>query len=141
MGYISHERAAEALKNFLHQRKLVDVFNISRADHHVCFLPENRLDELGNGLAWILIVGVGVDNDIRAVPQTRIQPGGKRLRKSLMAFQLHEMVDAVLLGDLAGSVIAPVIHDKHFNHIDPVNAFRQVLKRTGRVCSSLEQGI
>ena len=60
---------------------------------------DDRLDELRDVLAAVLVVGVGVDDHVGAELQRGVHAGLERAREALVVGQAHDVVDAAGAGD------------------------------------------
>ena len=79
-GGLAHDPGAELLQALLERREVLDLVGLAVADDHVGLAVEDRLDELGDVAAVVLVVGVGVDDHVGAELQARVEarPGSPR---------------------------------------------------------------
>jgi hypothetical protein len=61
-----HDPRAEPLQQLLGQREVADGVHLAVADHHLGVAVEDRAHQNGNVAAVVLVVGVGVDDDVGA---------------------------------------------------------------------------
>ncbi|OPZ67140.1 MAG: hypothetical protein BWY83_02694 [bacterium ADurb.Bin478] len=108
---------------------MLDGAGIAVADHQISLMRQNRPHQLGDIFARILVIGVGVDNQIRAQPQTGVQAGGKAGGQSLIAIQAHDMVNAQLPRDLHRFILAAVVDHQNLDGIDALDLAGQVRQR------------
>jgi len=87
---------------------------------------EDRLDQLGNVLACILVVAIRVDNEVGAESQASIQAPAEGARQAQVSLVTHDVVNADLSGYLHGPVGAAVVDDQDFHLIDPGNLPRDI---------------
>jgi hypothetical protein len=99
---------------------VLDSRNLSIADHHVGATLEDRRDELRDVGGRVLIIGVGVDDHIRAELQRRVQPRLKGRREPLVVGQPDEVVDAALARGRGGPVGGAVVDDQPLDAIEPI---------------------
>ena len=59
---------------FLIQEKCSVSLDRARADHHVGFAGQDRGGQLGDVRGFVLVVGVGIDDDVRAQAQAGVKP-------------------------------------------------------------------
>ena len=103
---------------------MLNRLHVARADNDVGLVHENRFDEAGNISTTVLIIGIGVHDDICSELQRCIQPGGKRFRQPLMMRKPDNMMDAVLTGHFDGTIRAAVVHDQQLDDVDTGNLAR-----------------
>ena len=92
--------------------------------------------------AVVLVVGVGVDDDVGAELQARVEAGLEGVGQALVVGQADDVVDAVGLRDLDGAVGGAVVDDRATRprrSRGPRAAGPRASR--GSVCSSLKQGI
>ena len=68
--------------------------------------------------AGVLVVGVGVDDEVGARLERRVDAGRERRRQPLVAAQPDDVVDAARARDVRGAVARPVVDDQHLDHVD-----------------------
>ena len=71
-----------------------------RADHDLRPAFDDRRDEIGDAGRVILVVGVGVDDDVGAEPQSLVDAGHEGFRKPVIVGEAKDMVRAAGLRDL-----------------------------------------
>ncbi|OPZ07625.1 MAG: hypothetical protein BWZ08_01743 [candidate division BRC1 bacterium ADurb.BinA292] len=119
----------ERLQAFLDEPELLMLPDTAVADHHLGLVGQDRPDQPLDAVAAILVVGVGVDDDVGAVRERGFQPGAERRRQPLIAAEIDDVRDAVRAGHLDGAVLRPVVDDQHLNGIDAVDPARQIAQR------------
>ena len=139
---LAHDPRAELLQPLLQRREVLDRVGLAVADDHVGAAVEDRRDELGDVAAVVLVVGVGVDDDVgaelEAGVEARLEAGGQ----PLVVRQLDDVVDAVGAGDLDRAVGRAVVDDQPLDGVEarrPRGGGRRA--SPGSVSSSLRQGI
>jgi hypothetical protein len=90
---------------------------------------QDWLHKLGNISAAILIVSVGVDNDVRARAQGIVQPASETARETNVRKVPQDMVDAQRFRDRCGTVCRTVVNYKIFDCIHTWYFARQVGNR------------
>ena len=61
---------------------MFDGFRLTVADDDIRLIVEDRAHQRGNVWSVILIVAIGIDDDVGAEPQRRIDPALKALREA-----------------------------------------------------------
>ena len=103
--------------------------NRTLANHNVGFPFKDRADKLGDVRAVILVVRVGVDDDVRPKMQAGVQPGHKAACQPLVALEADNVVHPKAPRLRHGAVAAAVVDDQGFNLINAVNLPGQVFQR------------
>jgi hypothetical protein len=85
-------------------------------------------DQFFNIIAAVLVIGIGVDDDVSAIPQTGVKACHKALGEAFVAAEVYDVMDAPASGDLYGIIFAAVIDDEIFNSINTVNVFWEGIK-------------
>ena len=92
--------------------------HLAVADHHVGFAAQDGRDQVGDAVLRVLVVGIGVDDDISPQAQAGIQAGLEGGGQPLITGVTHHMVYAQCFGDFDGAVTAAVVYDQDFDLID-----------------------
>jgi hypothetical protein len=100
-------------------------------DHHVGLASENRRDQARDLLAGVLVVGVGVDDDVGAETQAGVEPGHEAVREPLPAREAHDVIGTVLARHLRGAVRGAVVDDEHLDPLDSGHLARDPRERLG----------
>ena len=108
-GEPPHDPAAEPLQPFLGAGEVVDLADLAVADDHVGLAGEDRRHQLGDVGAAVLVVGVGVDDDVGAELQAGVEPGLEAGRQALVVGQADDVLDPVLARDLDRAVGRAVV--------------------------------
>ena len=82
--------------------------------------------------AGVLVVGVGVDDDVGAEAEGGVDAGDERGRRGRDAFELHDVRRAGFARGVGGVVGGAVIDDEGFDGGDAVDLLRNVAKRLAR---------
>jgi hypothetical protein len=95
---------------------------------------QDRRHQLADILAAILVIGVSVDDDVRAGCQRRIQAGGEGGRQPSVAPVAHDVVNTQLSCYLDGAIRAAVVDDQVLDRVQAGQLHRQVANcfRQGR---------
>ena len=86
-------------------------------------------DELRDVRAHVLVVGVGVDDDVGAELQARVEARLEAGGEALVVRQLDDVVDAVLARDLDRPVGRAVVDDEPLDDVDAGDLAREVGQR------------
>ena len=98
-----------------------DVVGLAVSNHDFSFAVDYGSDQPGDVLAAILVIPVGVDDNVRSQPQTGIDAGLKGPGKTFVDPIAHDMVHPGPAGGFKGRVGAAVVNhqDVHlFNALD-----------------------
>ena len=96
------------------------------ADYNIGIFLKYRCAESGNFMTAVLIVSVGIDDDIGTELQACINAGSEGPRKTLVAFMANDVVGPALAGNLGRTVGTAIVDDEDFNDIDTLDMFRNV---------------
>ena len=129
------------LQRLLGAREVRGVDDRPRADHQVRLAGEDRRGELRDVVGAVLVVGVGIDDDVGAGAQRRLDAGGERPREALVAPQADDVIDAGGLGDGDRLVGAAVVDDHPLDPREARHRARQAASVMPSVVASLKQGI
>ena len=78
-------------------------------------------DQLFDVIAAVLVIGISVDDDVSAIPQTGVKACHKAFGKAFVAAEVYDIVDAPASGDLYGIIFTAVIDDEVFDGINAVD--------------------
>lgn len=95
-----------------------DVFDLAVGNDNICFARQHGSHQLWNVTARILIIGVCVDDDVRAQTKCRFQSGLEGTRKPHVLPMGDDMVDAQTAGHVGRAVRAAVIDNQRFDTVD-----------------------
>ena len=95
--------------------------DLAVADDDVGLAGEDRRDQLGDVGAAVLVVGVGVDDDVGAELEAGVEAGLEAGRQPLVVGQPDDVLDAVLAGDLDRAVGRAVVDDQQLDLVDPLD--------------------
>ena len=87
---------------------------------------EQRREQPAMSRAGVLVVGVGVDDEVGAELERRVDAGHERRGQALAAPEPDDVMDAVRARDLGGAVARPVVDDEHLDDVDAREAPRQI---------------
>ena len=121
--------AAEALQETLERRHVRRLRHFAIADDDVRAAAHDRRDELRDVGAGVLIVGVGVDDDVRAEAECGVDAGQEGGCKSAMRLELHDVRRAGFARGVGGVVGGAVVDDDGFDGGDAVDFLRNIAKR------------
>ena len=114
--------------------------HLAIADDHVGTPGEDRRDELRDIRAVVLVVGVGVDDHIRAQLQRRVDASLKTGGEALVVGQPHDVVDAVLARHRDRRVGRAVVDHEPLDDIETVDCARQVGERLRKLVRLVPAG-
>src|SRR3546814_9545937 len=123
---------AESLKKSLGGAKMRYRLCSPVADHDIGAACDDRLDELRNIGAIILIVAVGIDDDIGVGTEGKVDAVPETACQTHIATVAQYMVHAAVPRDVARPVSRAVVDDKIFDNIYARNMARQVGNRRGK---------
>jgi len=109
-------------------------------DDDIRFTGQNRRHQFADILAFILVVGIGIDDDIGAFGQRLVDPRLESRRKSAVGPVPDNMIDTEPARGAAGIVIAAIVDDQDFDTIDAINLARQGNQRFGQACRLIIAG-
>ena len=107
---------------------MLDRHDLAVADDHVGVAGDDRRDELRDVGAVVLVVGVGVDDDVGAELERRVEPGLEAGGEALVVRQPHDVVDAVLARDLDRAVGRAVVDDQPLDDVEAGDLAREVAR-------------
>ena len=79
---------------------------------------EDWSDQMLHVFGVVLVIGVGVDDNVGSPADAGLQPAGEAGCQPAVRIQPHDMMDAVLGGHLRGAVIASVVDHQVFDLVD-----------------------
>ena len=120
---------------------MLDGVRAAVADDHVGVPGDDRLDQAQDVRPAVLVVGVGVDDDVGAELQRGVQTGLEARGQALVVRQADDVVDAVRAGDLDRAVGGAVVDDEPLDRVEPGTSRGRSASVAGRVSSSFRQGI
>jgi len=95
------------------------VLRLAVADHDVGLAGHDRGDQVGDAVLRVLVVAVGVDDDVGPVKEGVVHPVAEGPGETHVAHVVHEVLDAVLARHLDGAVGRAVVDDQD---VDLINA-------------------
>ena len=111
---------------FLSGEKCSIVLDLAVADHHVGVAAQDRLDELDDVAAEVLVVGVGVDDDVGAELERRVEARLEAGGEALVVREPDDVVDAVLARDLDRAVGRAVVDDQPLDRLEARDLAREI---------------
>ena len=113
-----HHGAAHALEALLDRREVLELRDLAVADHHVGAARDDRLDQLRDVARVVLVVGVGVHDDVGAELEARVEPGLERGGEALVVREPDDVVDAVRARDVDRAVGRAVVDHEPLDRVD-----------------------
>nr|WP_276604464.1 hypothetical protein [Nannocystis sp. RBIL2] len=138
-GAPDHARAP-ALQQPLERAEVRDGVGLAIAHDEVGAAGEDRRAQASDVGAGVLIVGVGVDDDVGAEREAGVDAGLERDREPAVAREAQHVVHADLLGHGRGVVGAAVVDDEHLDAVDPRQRAREVGEGRRQVLPLVEAG-
>ena len=106
-----------------------DLARLPVADDHVGLPSDDRRDQLGNVRPAILVVAIGVDDDVRTLAQGFLDPARETAREAAIGAVLHDVVDTETPRDLDRAVGRTVVDHEDLDLVDARNAARKIDER------------
>ena len=123
------DSAPHVLQDLLHEREVLDFAGLPVADHEVGATLEDRCDEFWNIAAVVLVVPVGIDDDVRTRLQAVVDPRRKCVAEPPIGGKTQDMRDSVFARNLYSAVRAAIVDDHDLDRIDPVDPGRDIFQR------------
>ena len=134
-------RLPSLLQQLLHGREVLDEVDLAVGDDDVGPPLDDRPDEVGDPLLRVLVVAVGVDDDVGAELEGVVDAVLEGAGQPLVAGVPHEVRDAERAGDLDRPVGRAVVDDDDDDLVDALDRRSgSTAAPTGRVSSSLRHG-
>ena len=133
-----HRPASQPLQLALHPREMGDLRNWSLADHDLRPAFDDRSNEIGNTGGVILVVGIGVDDDVGAEPQRLLDPRHKGFREPVIIGETKDMVCPGGFRDLGGAVRRAVVDHQPLDAVEACDLARQRGQRLGQLLRLVE---
>ena len=115
---LGDDPTAQPLERALERREMRHRMHAPIANHDLGPARHDGGHQPLDILAHILVVGVGVDDDVRTVTQAGLETGDKGPRQPQIARLAHDMVHAQRRGYLCRAVLGAVVDDQNFQFID-----------------------
>ncbi len=101
-------------------------------DHKLCAAGNDRSNQPLDILSAVLIVGVGVDDDVGAQVQGVLQAGYEGAGQTLILPQAEDVVHTVGLCNLSSTVCAPIVDHQQLNALHPRQRLGKILECSGQ---------
>jgi hypothetical protein len=139
-GDKAHGHAAGGLQRFFQRREMLDGVGLAVADDHIGLPGQNGGDELRDLPAGVLVIAIGVDNDVGPQFEAGIQPGLKGFGQPLVADVPNNVIDPQPAGHLHGAVGGTVIDNQHRHRFDAGNGAGQIGQGEGQSVFFIKTG-
>jgi hypothetical protein len=116
--------AAELLQLLLRAGEVLDQVDLAIGDDDVGATGEDRLHQVADALLRVLVVAVGVHDDVGAQLQRPLHAVVEGAAQTPVPRVPHEVRDAVLLRDLDRAIRRAVVDDHDDDLVDPVDLLR-----------------
>jgi hypothetical protein len=93
--------------------------------HHVGATLENRFDNFRDLLAGVLVIGVGINDDIGAELEGGVDPYHERNSQPLVFLEDYDVAHAEFFRKIGSTVRTPVVDDEDLDALDPWNLSRE----------------
>ena len=103
--------------------------DIAIADGDVGLAAEERSQQLGHVLARVLVVGIGVHDEVGPTLEAGVDPRHECRREALVAREPNHVVDAARARHFLGAVPRAVIDDQRFDDVDAGDVPRKIAQR------------
>ena len=100
--------------------------DVAVADDDVGLAAKKRRDERRNVLADVLIVAVGIDDEVGAELQAGVDARHERGREPARPPKRHDVIHAQRPRHFRRLVSRPIVDDEHLDDVDAGNASRKV---------------
>ena len=116
VGHVNPSQAtdhptAEALQIAFEKREVGNSAGLPVADNQIGLAGENWFDEFVYIAAIVLVVAVGVDDDIRAQPQAGVKTGLESMPQTPVLWKADNVIGPALARHLAGAVGRSVVYN------------------------------
>ena len=115
--------ASEMLEFFLERREMLGLVNGALTNDDVRFAFQDWTNQFFNIVAAVLVVRVGIDDDIGTVPQAGIQSCHEAFGEAFVASEVHNIMDTPVFGHLDSVVLTAIVDDEIFDCINAVDMF------------------
>ena len=95
------------------------VLDLAIADHNVGAAGDDRFHQLKDVFAAVLVVRIGVDDDVSAKLQTRVHACLEGDSEALVRVEADDVVDAALTRDLGRVVGRAIVDDQPLDSLEP----------------------
>jgi hypothetical protein len=110
---------AKLLELLLTPRKVSNLGCLAIGYNNVGLPSNNWLNQVANSFLRVLVVAIGINHNISAHRQGRINAIMKSSGQTHALFMSHKMFDTEFFSNGHGVVSATIVNDKHDNLIDP----------------------
>jgi hypothetical protein len=108
-----------------------------RADDHFRLCIDDRFHDRRDVARVVLVVGVGVDDDVRAARDARFQAGHERCSETAVHGMSHDVVDAERARDIRRRIGRTIVDDEPFDAAASFDRARQIGMACGNDSASL----
>jgi hypothetical protein len=113
---------------------------LSIADYQICFAPQDGLHQPRYICGAILIVRVGIDDDVSTQADTSVKASRKSAGEPAVARHSCDMVNPRVACNDASAVGTTIVNHEYFDAIYPLYAARQVSNRRRKVLAFIVAG-
>jgi hypothetical protein len=106
-----------------------NIGDVAVADADIGLAVQQRRQQLRDVGGGVLVVGVGVDDEIGAGLERGVDAGGESGGEPLVATQPDDVIDAAGTRHVRRPVARPVVDDQHLDDVDAGNRLGQIGER------------
>ena len=137
---LAHDPGAGLLQPLLQRREVLDGHHLTVADDHVGMALQDRADQVGDARGRVLVVCIGVDDDVGTELEAGVESGLEAGGQALVLGELDDVIDAVGDGDVDRRVGRAVIDDQPLDGVETGDLAREVSERGGELLLLVEAG-
>ena len=100
---------------------MIDRPNFAVAYNHVGLSIDDRLDKLGDVVAVVLVIRVGIDDDIGSMLERELKTGHERESETLIVTEGKDMISSLAQRQLGRPVAAAIVNDEPFHNVKARN--------------------
>lgn len=128
----AEDHVADSLETALVPFEVSDLGGPPVSDDDISLSFKDGLHQIRDELSGILVVGIGVDEDIGPVFEGILYPGLEGKSESAVLLEIHDVVEAEAFGHLHGAVGRTVVDDLVLDDLDSWDGFREICKCLGQ---------
>ena len=99
------------------------------ADHNIGFVTQDGGEQIGDGVAGVLVVGIGVDDEVGTKPEAGVEAGLKGASQPQVFGMADDVGDVMVARNGRCAIGTPIVNHQRLNHINPRNVRRQIRQR------------
>ncbi len=119
------DRTADALELLLGPGEIVDLGDRPGTDDYLCASLEDRRNQSGNRSGVVLVVRIGIDDDVRAGLEARLDARHEGARQTLVMRQGDDVIHSTSARNLIRPIPAAIVDDQPFDTVETRHTTRQ----------------